>query len=601
MLNSRLNMNEQAKFGGQRFAQRGTTSGSEIRDESYFLLLELITQEPTMQNCFKVIEGSCLAQGVQLKVGGGAPSKAFQRFMDMHYISFCEQAVKCMFACGFVPWRLRKLPTGDPVPEVIPFGLYTWTVENASVDRHPYSQGAYSGRTGNPGDGAVYRNQRPDRPNTTDPYTRMAQLSFQKQNNFFKSNYVPYQLQGDIGTMGKKVDKKDEPTAKKQKLQQFQKHNEGEGDAEEGDFDPNKDGKPKKKQGLPSALFLRQQDALRRQQNPYDNDSTKLLQYKIHFTRNCNCLEEDIEIYEYIHPSADVTLNSILYRTVPSPMSHILIDYRNLRHAMIRREYADNWNTQSKMVCSYSAQKNIYSVNEGNPIINDWSMPQNRLGLPNDRDLPTELDQNAYTRDAITEQVVGSKDAVHKPVVYTLPKNSKLENIQHLESIQNIEEMQQKFAKDISSIMGVPFEIIGGGYSAKQANNKAMENGRVFTTNMVNICRHLQNLLKDVYIASYGGESEEVVFTLRPTPRIEINTVEDLALLMETGVVSFDNAMTISNMLLGVDLQQAAGKSASAGQFSRSFVTPNHKKDLIVAAAAAEKKATQPPAKPKPK
>lgn len=32
------------------------------RDESHFLLMELAAQEPTLQNCFKIIQSTCLAQ-----------------------------------------------------------------------------------------------------------------------------------------------------------------------------------------------------------------------------------------------------------------------------------------------------------------------------------------------------------------------------------------------------------------------------------------------------------------------------------------------------------------------------------------------------------
>jgi hypothetical protein len=99
--------------------------------------------------------------------------------------------------------------------------------------------------------------------------------------------------------------------------------------------------------------------------------------------------------------------------------------------------------------------------------------------------------------------------------------------------------------------------------------------------------RHLEMLLTEVYLAAYGGSPDDVVFTLRPTPRIEVHTVEEVCQLLEAGVVSFDNAMHMSNMILGVDLQQGAGQQANAGQFSRAFITPSNKKDLIVAEKAA--------------
>ena len=93
-------------------------------------------------------------------------------------------------------------------------------------------------------------------------------------------------------------------------------------------------------------------------------------------------------------------------------------------------------------------------------------------------------------------------------------------------------------------------------------------------------------LLGNVYLAAYGGSDDEIKFIIRATPRIEVNSVEEICQLLEAGVVSFDNAMHLSNMILGVDLQQGLGAKANAGQFSRAFMTPSNKKDLIVAEKA---------------
>jgi hypothetical protein len=84
---------------------------------------------------------------------------------------------------------------------------------------------------------------------------------------------------------------------------------------------------------------------------------------------------------------------------------------------LARTEYADEWNTQAKMVCSYASTSNMYSMNEGNPITNDWCVPQNRAGVLSDNSMPTEMEQNVYMRDAITEQVVTSKPSLHVPTV----------------------------------------------------------------------------------------------------------------------------------------------------------------------------------------
>lgn len=100
------------------------------REESYMLLLELSSQEPTIQSCFKVIESTCLARGIQLKIRGCQASKDFQRFLDRYYLPFAEHAIRHFFTLGFVPWRLRRLATGDCVPEAIPLGLFTWSIDS---------------------------------------------------------------------------------------------------------------------------------------------------------------------------------------------------------------------------------------------------------------------------------------------------------------------------------------------------------------------------------------------------------------------------------------------------------------------------------------
>ena len=72
---------------------------------------------------------------------------------------------------------------------------------------------------------------------------------------------------------------------------------------------------------------------------------------------------------------------------------------------MLRRNYADAWNTQAKFVCSYASQKNMYQVNEGQPIVDDWDYPQNRLGIATDSNLPADVEQNALVRDELMEKM----------------------------------------------------------------------------------------------------------------------------------------------------------------------------------------------------
>ena len=107
---------------------------------TYSLLMELMGSEPTILACLRVVQSSCLAQGFECKIKGSRVSPLFHDFLQQQYLPFCENAIRAMFTCGFVPWRLRKIHTGDAVPEVLPLGTFEWTIEANSNQQHKHTQ-----------------------------------------------------------------------------------------------------------------------------------------------------------------------------------------------------------------------------------------------------------------------------------------------------------------------------------------------------------------------------------------------------------------------------------------------------------------------------
>ena len=194
---------------------------------------------------------------------------------------------------------------------------------------------------------------------------------------------------------------------------------------------------------------------------------------------------------------------------------------------------------QAKLICGYNTQRNMYSLPEGNPILNTsgggldaWG-PQQRMGLTLDTNLPTEIESNAYTRDSLMETLVGVKETDHKPLVYTLPKNTSLEQPPKLESIMDIGQMQAKFAHDICSLLGVPHGMIGQHDGKSDVRSVGASSSKIFVTNMMSICRHLKLLLVDVYLASFGGSPDDVEFIICAMPRFvlpcaSMNTRENM-------------------------------------------------------------------------
>lgn len=97
--------------------------------ESQAILLELGASEPTLQQCFKIIESTCLSQGICCLINGKECSPRFQRHIDTHYTAFLKEAIRAMIVFGFVPWRVRRLRSGDNIPEVMPMGTFDWHTE----------------------------------------------------------------------------------------------------------------------------------------------------------------------------------------------------------------------------------------------------------------------------------------------------------------------------------------------------------------------------------------------------------------------------------------------------------------------------------------
>jgi hypothetical protein len=104
--------------------------------ESHHLLLELLSSEPFMQECLQMIENICLSRELDFTMqGGGSPSDKFKSFVNRHYPRFLKNAIRQAHGLGFVVWCVRKLPSGDKIPEVLPLGTFTWSVEMDSTNQ----------------------------------------------------------------------------------------------------------------------------------------------------------------------------------------------------------------------------------------------------------------------------------------------------------------------------------------------------------------------------------------------------------------------------------------------------------------------------------
>jgi len=403
--------------------------------ESQGLLLELVTSDPTLLQCFKVIEATCLSQGLYCKVGGSATSPKFQRFLDDHYLPFCKAAILAMFTYGFVPWRLRAMGRADRVPEVLPPGTFTWYTE-VGPEEHLARGGGIKG--------------------------------------------------------------------------------------------------------------LERRDCVAKE------DRSRLVVYRIRPTAG-GIREEDVSVYISTPPALDVSGNSSLYATVPSPLASLLTDYKNLREAQKRRSHADAWNTTARMISTFKPTLRV----EDNPSQylmdfvheNYYAPPAMGQSL-----FPPIQAHNVWQREHVMRRQFMETPSSHHPEVYALPRDHDIIQQQNLEPCEDLTFLLEKFRHDVAALTGVPYEMIAGkGSGSHETIRKTMASGRIFSTNMHEICRHLQSLLCRVYSAAYGTSSDEVEFVLVPMPRLEVETIQDIKALHEIGALSPDMVVKLSRVLLGED------------------------------------------------
>jgi len=410
---------------------------SRMRDiaESQLLLLELSTSEPMVTQCFKIIESTCLSQGLFCRVGKEEASKEFQFFLDEHYVPFCKAAIRAMFTYGFVPWRTRRLLGGDEVPEVLPAGTFSWHTEAGQSGATAW-RGGQSGRR-------------------SDDDSRL----------------VVYRI-------------------------------------------------------TPIAAGLR---------------------------------EEEVRLSAVTPPVLDVSVNSNMYATVPSPMAHLLVDYKNLREAQKRRSHADAWNTTARLVSTFRPNLRI----EDNPTQylmdfvheNHYAPPAMGTGL-----FPAFEAHNVWQREHVIRRQFNETPSNHHPEVYALPRDHDLAPQGRLEPCEDLDFLLDKYRRDVCALLGVPFEMAAGrAAGGHETVRKTISSGRIFSTNMHEICRNLQRVLREVYCDIYKAPPSGVEFVLVPMPRLEVETIADFKVLYDIGALTPDMTVHLSRILLGEHPGSARG------------------------------------------
>jgi hypothetical protein len=472
--------------------------------ESRALLLELGLYEPGVQNCFHLINNFCLSEQIEIKMKGHKTTDAFQKFINLHYMKFASEAIRCIYIYGFVPWTPRKLPSGDIIPETIPHGMFTWGVM-----------------------------PRTDNDSKSARYSRSASHTRQFRD-----------WHGE----------KDEIKQKRRALEGGEAH-----DMDAGrklkDEKPHHAGMEHNQTGIDIETPMLGPKMTGNRWNhlpiPLTANDAQSLRYVIHM-ENMDVEPEDVFIFEVTKPNFKVTESSILYATISSPMSHILVDYKNLRDAQIRRAYADAWNTTARVFTSCQPPPQVSNEPTQSYLYYETGTAGSRLnnGRPFMESRHAELEKQV------------EQPSNHVPSLYNLPTHHRLEQLHPLTPCEDISLLIEKYRRDVSNVFGVPFEMVFGrvGTSQQSGSAQADLSGRMFTNTVYRICKTMEHLIQEVYCTIYETPMDSVEVNLNPMPRLDIRSIDDIKILWEMGAVTPDVMAQLSEVLLLNEKSSSTGK-----------------------------------------
>ncbi|KAJ1465770.1 hypothetical protein T484DRAFT_3635651 [Baffinella frigidus] len=293
----------------QAYEMKRCRERSDEYNESFCLLLELVHQEPTLSQAFRIIESKIMHGALQLRVNNIPASPAFLEFATIHYIPFCKNAIRAMFAYGFVPWHFRPLRSGDMVPEVLPAGTFTWSI-----------------------------------------------------------------IKGDAANTS----------------------------------------------------------------CDYGEDASKTLLYDISLSNTGNNVKrEDVFIYESSAPTWNIAQGSRVSASYPSPLAHLIADYKNLRVALKNRAYADEWNSHAHIITKQ--QTKSFNQDPSSTFLEAGVSVADPIYTYENAQL------QLHTRDEDIQNMFNKKATAHMPYVYTLPMDVSLEPTMELKPCVDIPFIDARF------------------------------------------------------------------------------------------------------------------------------------------------------------
>jgi len=274
-------------------------------------------------------------------------------------------------------------------------------------------------------------------------------------------------------------------------------------------------------------------------------DSTGQLRYRIQMVVK----EVPFTVTEWIQPSFNVCEGSILHATVHTPLAHLIEEYKILRETMRRYHNADAWNTTARIVVSSDPKEFNHDASQ-KEVFEALDFLKGAIETKKQQTLSS------------VEQVFHNNPSNHRELVYELPPHHHLEATPVLRPVIDIDFMTNKFRHSVCSLMGIPAEMITADRSGQRETRGGRATSRIFQGKMARMCMFLSELMGEVHERIYKERAE---FNLIALPRLEVQSIDDLKILHEVGVLQPDHALRLSEILLGTTPNRGGSRKRRRG------------------------------------
>jgi hypothetical protein len=106
----------------------------ETREQYLECITFIANHDPCLQRCITVLEDYMFFNNPVVSINKKPVTDTFRNFFNKYFMVIAKQVFRYNLLCGFVPWTIIKLKSGENIPRLLPIGSFSWEVKAVERD-----------------------------------------------------------------------------------------------------------------------------------------------------------------------------------------------------------------------------------------------------------------------------------------------------------------------------------------------------------------------------------------------------------------------------------------------------------------------------------